>query len=198
MADLKTIIANNIQTLRKAFPMTQAELAEKLNYSDKAVSKWERAESIPDVEILCDIASLFGVTLDYLATSHEGEIKITRRRPVSARNRIIIPLLAVALVWLLATVGVIVVNYCVDSFPYLWLIMAGAAIASLIVALVFNSIWGIKPLNYIIITLLMWGVITTLYFVLFPDYPLFFVLGAPGQIIIVLWSFLSSRRKKKS
>ena len=196
LSDLKSVIANNIQSLRKAYPMTQAELAEKLNYSDKAVSKWERAESIPDVEILCDIASIFEVSLDYLVTSHEEEIKIKRHKPVSARNRVIITLLSIALVWLLATVGVIVVNYCIDSFPYLWVILAGAAIISLIVALVFNSIWGIRVLSYIIITLLMWGLITILYFVFFSNYTLFFALGAPGQIIIVLWSFLSFKRKK--
>jgi transcriptional regulator with XRE-family HTH domain len=66
MEDYKRIIANNITELRKAVPLTQAELAEKLNYSDKAVSKWERGESIPDVIVLKQIAELFGVTVDYL------------------------------------------------------------------------------------------------------------------------------------
>lgn len=66
MEDLKRIIADNIAELRKAVPLTQAELAEKLNYSDKAVSKWERGESIPDVIVLKQIAGIFGVSVDYL------------------------------------------------------------------------------------------------------------------------------------
>ena len=66
MEDLKQILAKNITALRQASRMTQLELAEKLNYSDKAISKWERGESIPDVTVLKAIADLVGVTLDYL------------------------------------------------------------------------------------------------------------------------------------
>ena len=65
MDNVKNTIAKNITNLRLANNMTQVELGERLNYSDKAVSKWERAESIPDVTVLVEIAKLFGVTLDY-------------------------------------------------------------------------------------------------------------------------------------
>ena len=66
MADIKKIVANNICELRQDKELTQLELAQKLNYSDKAVSKWERGESLPDLSVLIEIANLFGVTLDYL------------------------------------------------------------------------------------------------------------------------------------
>ena len=69
MDELKNIIAENLQSLRRDAGMTQAALAEKLNYTDKAVSKWERGESVPDVAVLRDIADLFGVTVDYLLRS---------------------------------------------------------------------------------------------------------------------------------
>ena len=72
MNDLKTIIADNIIALRKAQGWTQAELAEKLGYSDKAVSKWERAESVPDVAVLKNLADLFGVTVDWLLSTDEN------------------------------------------------------------------------------------------------------------------------------
>ena len=62
MADVKITFAQNLISLRKQMKLTQIELAEKLNYSDKAVSKWERGESIPDVTVLMDIAKTFGVT----------------------------------------------------------------------------------------------------------------------------------------
>ena len=75
MQDVKVIFAQNLISLRKQMKLTQIELAEKINYSDKAVSKWERGESIPDVTVLMTIASLFGVTLDFLVTEHaEPEI----------------------------------------------------------------------------------------------------------------------------
>ena len=66
MVDLREIIAKNICDLRIGAGMTQSNLAAVLNYSDKAVSKWERAESIPDIEVLKEIADLFGVSVDYL------------------------------------------------------------------------------------------------------------------------------------
>ena len=72
MKDLKPIIAKNITSLRQAAQMTQSELAERLNYSDKAVSKWERGESVPDITVLKEIADLFGVTVDALICEHDG------------------------------------------------------------------------------------------------------------------------------
>ena len=66
MDNIKAVVASNIIELRTKAGMTQLELAEKLNYSDKSVSKWERAESIPDVTILKSLADIFGVTVDYL------------------------------------------------------------------------------------------------------------------------------------
>ena len=77
MEDLKSIIAENITALRKGSSMTQIELAEKLNYSDKAISKWERGESVPNITVLKSVADIFGVTIDYLITrEHPGEINI--------------------------------------------------------------------------------------------------------------------------
>ena len=68
MEDLKIIFAQNLIMLRKQMKLTQIELAEKINYSDKAISKWERGESIPDVSVLLNLAKLFGVDIDFLVT----------------------------------------------------------------------------------------------------------------------------------
>lgn len=70
--ELKLISASNIISLRTAAGMTQADLGAKLNYSDKSVSKWERGEAIPDAFVLMQIAELFGVTVDYLLSSHDA------------------------------------------------------------------------------------------------------------------------------
>ena len=63
---LRARLGANIVSFRKQQGLTQLGLAEKLNYSDKAVSKWERGESIPDVLTLVQIAELFGVTVNDL------------------------------------------------------------------------------------------------------------------------------------
>ena len=75
LEDIKRVIADNIALLRKGSGMTQIELAEKLNYSDKAISKWERGESVPDISVLKQIADMYGVTVDYLITpGHSGTL----------------------------------------------------------------------------------------------------------------------------
>ena len=90
-------IANNIAFYRKLNEDTQAGLAEKLNYSDKSVSKWERGEGTPDVFVLTQLANLYDITVDDLI----------REKPVAPRMRkhlshTLIVLMSAALVWLVA------------------------------------------------------------------------------------------------
>ena len=73
--NMRIIIADNIIKFRKKAKLTQAELAQKLNYSDKAVSKWERGDALPDIIVLNDIAKIFNVTLDSLVSNKEEKIK---------------------------------------------------------------------------------------------------------------------------
>ena len=80
MNDTKSIVAKNIAELRILNNMTQMELGEKLNYSDKTVSKWERAESTPDISVLVEIADIFGVSVDYLVRSENIEEKVKENR----------------------------------------------------------------------------------------------------------------------
>jgi transcriptional regulator with XRE-family HTH domain len=197
MDDLKQIIAQNIIDLRKSMPLTQAELAEKLNYTDKAVSKWERAESIPDVIVLKQIADLFGVSVDYLlkAEHEEDECKAEVMNKYKKRNRFIITLLATMLVWLIATT----VFVCFGIFEkYLWAIFVYALPITMIVLLVFNSIWGKPRWNYLIISLLMWSTLVSVYLSLMVENVwLIFIIGIPAQIIILLWSGIKLEKKKK-
>ena len=67
----KEIIAKNITYLRKGKKLTQSELADKLHYSNKAISKWERGDSLPDAEMLKEIAVFFGVPIEYLFEEHD-------------------------------------------------------------------------------------------------------------------------------
>ena len=69
-------IGKTIATLRKEKGWTQVELAEKLQVSDKAVSKWEKDDAFPSVEFFPVLAELFEVNIDYLMTGKEIEPKI--------------------------------------------------------------------------------------------------------------------------
>ena len=107
MNDLKRIIANNITNLRKSKNLTQLEFAKELNYSDKAISKWERAESIPDVVVLKQIADFFGVTIDYLLNEHlenEKLIVIENKIKSSSLNKVSLSLLSACHIWMISTI----------------------------------------------------------------------------------------------
>ena len=73
MKEIREIVSENLTELRKEKKLTQLELAEKINYSDKAVSKWENGDTLPDIETLQKLCDFYGVTLDYL--THEGSRK---------------------------------------------------------------------------------------------------------------------------
>ena len=199
MNDYKRIIANNITELRKAVPYTQAELAEKLNYSDKAVSKWERGESIPDVIVLKQIADLFGVTVDYLLEEIHPLSATMQSVPRQLKiNRMLVTGLSCMLTFLIATVAFVGLSLATDT-ERLWLAFVYCVPICAIILIVFNSIWGIKKLNYAFITVLMWGTLASIYLTL-GDYSnwLIFVVGIPGQVIILLWSGMKAKIFKRA
>ena len=194
MEDIRQIVAANIAALRKNAGYTQLALAQKLQYSDKAVSKWESGASMPDAGVLLEIASLFGVTVDYLLQESHGEDRL----PISPvadrrRRRLIIALLSVSLVWLLATAVVVFMTFSPVKGP-MWLSFIWAVPASLVVALVFNSIWGVRRQNYLYISLLMWTLLGAVYLTCLPyNLWLLFVIGVPGQVIILLWAGMQKK-----
>lgn len=202
MEDLKQILAKNITALRQASSMTQLELAEILNYSDKAISKWERGESIPDVTVLKAIADLFGVTLDYLLEAdHTEKPKPSQESPgYLHRNRKVVTVLSVLLVWFVATMAYVVMDLTIPAQIVKWLPFAYAMPVSMIVWLVFNSIWFNRRRNYFIISMLMWTglvcVVLTVGAFGVPVWKLLY-LGIPGQIAIIAWSCFKKKNTKK-
>ena len=200
MEDLKPIIAKNITNLRQNAKMTQSELAERLNYSDKAISKWERAESLPDITVLKAIADQFGVPLDYLVRQDHDE---PLTAPVCAevprdkhRSHSIITMLSILLVWSVATLVYVMFDVIVPGMLIHWITFLYAIPVSMIVWLVFNSIWFNTRCNYLIISLLMWSSLLSLVLTLLAfriSAWQFLLLGIPGQIIIFVWSRLQSR-----
>lgn len=188
----KSTVAKNIVRLRQASGMTQAELAAKLNYSDKAVSKWERGESLPDVAVLSQIADLFQVSLDWLVRGEvmSAEPAVKER---SKLNRTLVTVMSIILVWLVASLVFMVIHLITGGNVVNILVFIYAVPASLIVWLVFNSIWFNPKLNFVIISLLMWSLLVTLQMTILPFgynvWPVYIV-GIPAQAIIFVWSKL--------
>ena len=199
MTNVRQNVAKNLTELRQKHGMTQTELAEKLNYSDKAVSKWERAESLPDVAVLTQIADLFGVTLDELVHGESPQEQPQDDLPVKTRNRALITAMSVVLVWLLATIAFVTLHWIPVVTTYNYLAFLCAAPISIIVWLIFNSIWFNPRRNYGIITLLLWVTLAAAFLTgltFRQNIWLIFVVGIPSQIIILLWSGIGKTKKK--
>jgi transcriptional regulator with XRE-family HTH domain len=197
MKELKDIIAENLLALRQQKKITQLEVAERLNYTDKSVSKWERGDVTPPVEVLKALADMYGVSLDYLTTERTGEVIISEKaQKKEFSNKIWITLLAVSLVWLIAVIFFV---YAITLHQVVaWQVFVTAVPISCIVLLVFNGIWGKRKFTFIIITVLVWSVLTTVfvYTLKYTLWPLF-ILGVPLQVAIVLWSMITPKKYKK-
>lgn len=183
--DLKEIIAQNIFYLRTINHMTQYELGEQLNYSDKAISKWERADGIPDAYVLKNIAQLFGVTVDYLLTEHSEQDKKIEKKPINTRGRALV--LNVAMLSVVTIAVFLFVIIALATEKYIWQIFIYALPVIAIVGIVFSGVWRRTFGLFLFISLLVWSIILTIYFAMGSYVTwLIFLLGIPAQVIVFL------------
>lgn len=191
MDELKTIIGNNLAELRKEKKLTQLELAEKFNYSDKAISKWEKGDTLPDIETLHALCEYYGVTLDYL--THPGNRReksefVKANEQVKLHNNIISSLMMLVIVWMIMIIVYVYVR--ITDGRSLWTLFVWAVPASSIVAIICNALWFHKRLVYFIsYSVFVWSLITSFYlqFLYINAWPLFLV-GIPAEVILILWS----------
>lgn len=193
--NLQSVIAGNIAALRRARGFTQAELAEKLGYSDKSVSKWERGDGLPDVLCLKAMADLFGVSVDYMLTAEHPD-PAAESSPDAAPdtadapaeiyqvNRRNITALSAAGVWLLAAlvfvVGLIAGKTLITPFFL-------ALPVSAVVLIVFSSLWGTRTHLFLSVTALVWGVLLAVCWILRGRDPwLLLTLGIPATVVVWL------------
>lgn len=189
MEELKLIFSKNLTTLRKKVGLTQVELAEKLNYSDKAVSKWERAEAIPDASILKQMASFFNVTIDFLLNEHEEDdlnsviIEVNETKKSLNNNRLIINFVSIIGIWLIALL--VFISLQSKEYSNDWWCFIIPIPVSALVSFIFSCIWGNKKLRFMTLSLFLWSLLLVLFIVL--DYNwLLFLIGIPMQIITIL------------
>ena len=211
---LKIQIGSNIAAHRKAAGLTQVGLAEKLNYSDKAVSKWERGESIPDVLTLMALANLFGITVNDLlvdpealpdnpGTLEKAMSQVSEKALKRKANKNVILGLSTTLVWFVALFIFVVLSSFDLLKPYYWLVFLYAIPANAIVALSLRSAWHDFRWNKALITTIVWGSLVSIYMTILAVWKFNFwkllLLGIPGQIAIFLWfrMFRPSEKKEK-
>jgi len=166
MKDLTKIVSRNLSMLRKARGITQGQLAERFSYSDKSISKWETGEGLPDLETLSELASFYGVTIDFLITEHPEDVlaKQGEKDPKDIkRNKRILSVLAIVFVWTIA-----VVVYCsllvggVQGW-HTWMTFVWAVTASFLVATYFSHRWGKREWTLAFSICLVWTIAAALY-----------------------------------
>lgn len=198
MEDLKKVIAKNISSLRKNMNMTQAELAEKLSYSDKAISKWERGEAIPDVLVLKAIADMSGVTVDYLLTVHDNEECAVQEtdESVKSKRHLFISLVSVGFLWLAVTAVYVILRLTV--FPvWSWFFFLFAVPVTFLLFLIFNCLWGKPVFTYVFVSGLIWTLLLSICFILFEKSVwLILVIGVPAQTIVLFWAGIFQKNKR--
>ena len=207
---LKSQIGANIAAHRKRCGMTQAGLAEKLNYSDKAVSKWERGESVPDVITLMQLAERFDIPItdlledpNKIPDDADGKMQQVVEKTLKRKaDKNIILGLSSLLVWFVALFIYVVVSSF--DIPNGWLPFFYAIPANAIVKLSLRSAWHDFRWNRAYISVIVWGVLLSFYVTMWVFLGLnvwrVFLLGIPGQAAILLWfrMFRPAREKEET
>lgn len=193
-SELRGRVAKRIALYRKNCGMTQLELAEKINYSDKSVSKWERGDGMPDTFVLFQLAELFGVTVDallYEEIEHPESLHAAEKKHDRLR-RLAKTLLLVGLVWLCGTVLYFLINLAVNIFSFnitnTELIFLYCLPFSCIVLIIFTKLWW-NPLScFFSVSGLVWTAPLSVYCT-FSRYDTknMFLICAVLQILVVLW-----------
>ena len=185
------IFGERVYKLRKRLGLSQSQLADMLDVSGKAISKWEKGESLPPVEVFYNISKLYGVSLDYIIgdeTIDPQPIKTDDRKRIYLN----ITHLAVVSVWFVALL--LFVLFDIITHTSQWMVFAWAVPASFVVALVFDCVWHNRKGLFWLISLLIWSILLcfTLQFLTFNIWKILLV-GIPVQIAI----FICARMVKK-
>ena len=208
---LKYQIGANIAAQRKLAGLTQAGLAEQLNYSDKAVSKWERGESMPDILTLIQLSELFAISVnDLLADPNElpgnpGKLEkamtqVSEKALKRKANKNVILGLSTTLVWFVALLIFVVISSF--DLPNSWIAFFYAVPVNAIVLLSLRSAWHDFRWNRVLISCIVWGFLISIYatllvFLRFNMWRMF-LLGIPGEIAIFLWFRLFRPEKEEA
>ena len=209
---LKEYVGANIAAYRKRAGLTQAMLAPKLNYTDKAVSKWERGESVPDVITMVQLADQFGITVNELlvdpdalpeetgAVQQAMEQVVEKTLKRKADKGTILKLSSV-LVWFVALCAYVLLSSFELTDPWSWIFFVYAIPANAIVLLSLRSAWRDFRWNKALISVIVWGSLLSFYMTILLFWKVhlwrIFLLGIPGQMAILLWFKLFRPAKEK-
>ena len=202
MKDIKSIVSVNLGTLRKQRGITQAELAEKLNYSDKAISRWEKGDTLPDINVLFEICEFYGITMNDLTSEQCTAPEIDQAFKNQRMYRIWTCALAGVSIWLFATLWFVFNLSDLLWITFLWALPISCGAVMLIGRRMFNWI-----VHFILASVTVWSTIASLYLhIMFfgtgSNFWYLFIVGVPLQAMVFIfqrtWIMRAITKKRPS
>ena len=188
MEDVKFIISKNLVKLRQNAKLTQLELANKIQYSDKSVSKWERGENLPDVEVLVKLSKIYDVSLNTFIETDEKKI-IPKK--IKASSHTIISLLSAGLVFLVASIIFAILFMVPTTKSISWISFIYAIPVSAIVLLALSIKWKNLFSQALFSSIILWGIIISICISIdYADIWSLCVIGFVFELLIIFWSIL--------
>ena len=196
------LLAKNLAYYRKASGLTQLELADKFNYSDKSVSKWERGEGFPDIFVLKSLADFYGITVDDFYQSEHKAVKVSQNKK---RKQTYLKLLSIGINWLVTVLTFFLLNTLLTRFapdaPFEpWLTFIYGTLTTGIILLVWEFIYHNRFLRMIAASIIIWTAALSLFLtflvVMKLALPLLFVVAIPLEVLEVIWYLFRRNRRR--
>ena len=196
------LLAKNLAYYRKASGLTQLELADKFNYSDKSVSKWERGEGFPDIFVLKSLADFYGITVDDFYQSEHKAVKVSQNKK---RKQTYLKLLSIGINWLVTVLTFFLLNTLLSRFapdaPFEpWLTFIYGTLTTGIILLVWEFIYHNRFLRMIATSIIIWtaalSIFLTFFVVINTPLPLLFIVAIPLEVLEIIWYLFRRNRKR--
>ena len=195
------LLAKNLTYYRKASGLTQLELAEKFNYSDKSISKWERGEGFPDIFVLKSLADFYGISVDDFYSEEHKQVIVSHSKK---RKQIYMRLLSVGIGLIVIVLSFFLLNTLLPEEATFksWLVFVYGVVISSIILLVWEFIYHERFYRMIATSVLIWSIAGSIYLTLLvtSNYALnlylIFVVPVPLQVLEVLWFLYRSKKNK--
>ena len=196
------LLAKNLAYYRKASGLTQLELADKFNYSDKSVSKWERGEGFPDIFVLKSLADFYGITVDDFYQSEHKAVKVSQNKK---RKQTYLKLLSIGINWLMTVLTFFLLNTLLSRFapdaPFeSWLTFIYGTLTTGIILLVWEFIYHNRFLRMIAASIIIWTAALSLFLtflvVMNLPLPLLFIVAIPLEVLEIIWYLFRRNRKR--
>ena len=196
------LLAKNLAYYRKASGLTQLELADKFNYSDKSVSKWERGEGFPDIFVLKSLADFYGITVDDFYQSEHKVVKVSQNKK---RKQTYLKLLSIGINWLVTILTFFLLNTLLSRFApeatfEPWLTFIYGTLTTGIILLVWEFIYHNRFLRMIAASIIIWTAALSLFLtflvVMKLALPLLFVVAIPLEVLEIIWYLFRRNRKR--